>query len=199
MKFYELNSIPDETTPYSGHLPAGYGWGPPGPPCPACEGTAVDVTEDHPSVAPSERGPFVSTSRGDFAQLLIQNPWLVLMRRDALAQLQAEGILGLKGRRTELRFRQQRAPELLELEISPYGLYHPDCEPPVDFAPCGRCGRYELSRPKQPLLDGGSLPEHLDVFRLHNGAATLVITERFADTLRRLGFEEFSLRELPVR
>jgi hypothetical protein len=35
--------------------------------------------------------------------------------------------------------------------------------------------------PKQPLLDEASLPEHLDVFWLRDC------------------FEEFSLRELPVR
>jgi hypothetical protein len=42
---------------------------------------------------------------------------------------------------------------------------------------------------QQPLLDGASLPEHLDVFRLRNCHGFIV----------RLGFEEFSLRELPVR
>jgi uncharacterized double-CXXCG motif protein len=144
-------------------------------------------------------GPLVGSARGTFAQLLIQDPWLVLIRREALEQLQAEGLRGLKGCRTELRFRQRSAPELLELEIELHGLYHPDCLPPVTLEPCKTCGSYKFGRPKQPLLDGTSLPEQLDVFRLRNGAATLVITQRFADTLHRLGFEEYSLRELPVR
>jgi Protein of unknown function (Gmx_para_CXXCG) len=43
------------------------------------------------------------------------------------------------------------------------------------------------------------LPEHRDVFRLRNSLGFIVINERFADTLYRLGFGEFSLRELPVR
>ena len=64
------------------------------------------------------------------------------------------------------------------------------------FVPAG-C--YGFSLPKQPLLDRASLPEHLDVFRLRNLTNFIVITERFADTLHRLGFEEFSLRQLPVR
>ncbi|WP_257461791.1 SitI6 family double-CXXCG motif immunity protein [Archangium lipolyticum] len=144
-------------------------------------------------------GPLVGSARGNIAQILIQYPWLVLIRREALEQLHAEGLRGLKGCRTELRFRQKNSPELLELEIELHGLYHPGCLPPVDLAPCETCGSYKFGRPKEPLLDGASLPEHLDLFRLRNGSATLVITERFADTLRRLGFEEFSLREVPVR
>jgi hypothetical protein len=48
-------------------------------------------------------------------------------------------------------------------------------------------------------LDRASLPEHRDVFRLRNCLGFIVINERFADTLHRLGFGEFTLRELPVR
>jgi uncharacterized double-CXXCG motif protein len=144
-------------------------------------------------------GPLVGSARGNFPQIRIQYPWLVLVRREALEQLQAEGLQGLKGCRTELRFRQRNAPELLELEVELHGKYHQDCLPPVEPEPCETCGSHKFGQPKQPLLDAASLPEHLDIFRLRNGAASIVITERFADTLRRLGFEEFSLQGLPVR
>jgi uncharacterized double-CXXCG motif protein len=144
-------------------------------------------------------GPLVGSARGTFAHIRIQYPWLVLIRREALEQLKAEGLQGLKGCRTGLRFRQRNAPELLELEVELHGKYHRDCLPPVDLEPCELCGSNKFSQPKQPLLDAASLPEHLDIFRLRNDAASIVITERFADTLRRLGFEEFSLHELPVR
>ncbi|WP_257461797.1 SitI6 family double-CXXCG motif immunity protein [Archangium lipolyticum] len=144
-------------------------------------------------------GPLVGSARGTFPQIYLLYAWMVIIRREALERLQAEGLRGLKGSRTELRFRQRNSPELLEVELEPHGLLHPDCLPPGKTEPCGTCGGYEFGLPKQPLLDGASLPEHLDVFRLRNCPGFIVINERFADTLHRLGFEEFSLRELPVR
>jgi uncharacterized double-CXXCG motif protein len=144
-------------------------------------------------------GPMVGSARGNFPQLYTLYPWMVIIRRDALEQLQAEGLRGLKGCRTQLRFRQRNAPELMELELEPHGLFHPDCLPPGKTGTCETCGGNEFDVPKQPLLDKASLPEHRDVFWLRNCNGFIVISERFADTLRRLGFEEFSMRELPVR
>jgi uncharacterized double-CXXCG motif protein len=144
-------------------------------------------------------GPLVGTARGTFPQIYLLYAWMVIIRREALERLQAEGLRGLKGCRTELRFRQRNSPELLELEMEPHGLLHPDCLPPGKTEPCVTCGGYEFGLPKQPLLDKASLPEQLDMFQLRNCPGFIVINERFADTLQRLGFEEFSLRELPVR
>jgi hypothetical protein len=56
-----------------------------------------------------------------------------------------------------------------------------------------------FSLPKEPLLDAASLPKHLDIFRLANFTTVIVATERFVDTVRRLGFEEVAFRELPLR
>lgn len=144
-------------------------------------------------------GPLVGSARGNFAQLYMLHAWMVIIRRDALEQLQAEGLRGLKGGRTELRFRQRNAPELMELEMEPHGLLHPDCLPAINAEPCGTCGGYNYDVPKEPVLDRTSLSERLDIFRLCNRNGIIVITERFADTLQRLGFEEYALRELPVR
>ncbi|HEX8439924.1 double-CXXCG motif protein [Archangium sp.] len=144
-------------------------------------------------------GPLVGSARGTFPQLYILYSWRVIIHRDALEQLQAEGLRGLKGCRTGLRFRQRNAPELMELEVESHGLFHPDCLPPGNTEPCKTCGGYSFDLPKQRLLDKASLPEHVDVFQLRNCPGFIIITERFVDTLRRLGFEEFSLQELPVR
>ncbi|HEX8433586.1 double-CXXCG motif protein [Archangium sp.] len=157
------------------------------------------VPEGAPLAPGSGFGPLVGTARGNFAQLDMLYGDRIIIRRDALGQLQAEGLRGLKGHRTGLRFRQRNAPELMEVEPELIGLLHPDSMPPGMAAPCKTCGGYRLSLLKEPLLDRASLPEHLDVFRLRNCTSFIVISERFADTLRRLGFEEFSLQELPVR
>jgi uncharacterized double-CXXCG motif protein len=125
----------------------------------------------------------------------------MMMRRDALEQLQAEGLRGLKGCRVELRFRQKKnPPELVELELLPLGLLHDDCIPPESREPCPQCGRWGFSLPAQPVLKASSLPKDVDLFRLANFHTVIVATERFVETVRKLWPEErLELRELPVR
>ena len=145
-------------------------------------------------------GPIDGTAKGEFGPLLLQTPWELLMRREALELLQAAGARGLKGCRTELRFRQKNAPELLELELLPRGGLHPDCLPPDRPPPCARCGRRGWALPKAPVLEAASLPDDLDLFRLSDFSTMLVGSERFVDAVRRLGFEQDILfRELPAR
>ncbi|QRN96746.1 hypothetical protein JRI60_48520 [Archangium violaceum] len=146
----------------------------------------------------SKFGPLVGSARGTFAQLFMIHDDL-LIRREALEQLRAEGIRGLNAFRTQLRFRQKQAPELLELQIEPHGLLHRDCIPPGKAEPCAKCGRYDFSLPGKPLLDRASLPEHLDLFRLANFTTVIVASEHLVKAIRRLGFEEVSIRELPLR
>jgi len=145
-------------------------------------------------------GPLNGTAKGEFGPLLLQNPWELLMRREALEQLQAAEVRGLKGCRTELRFRQKNVPELLELELLPRGQLNPDCLPPDRPSPCARCGRRGWTLPKEPILDAASLLHDLDLFRLSDFSTVLVGTERFVEAVRRLGYEQDILfRELPVR
>ncbi len=144
-------------------------------------------------------GPRVGSARGSFGQLVLQDGHELFIRREALEQLQSEGVRGLKGCRAELRFRQKSAPELWELQLEPRGRLHPDCLPPDLKPPCAKCGRPGLTRPEAPLLDAASLPEDRDLFRLGNFLTMLIATERFVDTVQRLGFEEVLFHELPVR
>jgi uncharacterized double-CXXCG motif protein len=145
-------------------------------------------------------GPLVGTAQGKFSPLLLQNPWELLIRREVLEPLQAAGVRGLKGCRTQLRFRQKNPPELLELELLPRGRLHPDCLPPDRPVPCEKCGRRGWSLPAQPMLEACSLPEDLDLFRVGDFTTVIVGTERFVQAVRQLGFEQDILfRELPLR
>ncbi len=146
-----------------------------------------------------EFGPLVGSAQGSFGQLFMQYGWAILIRREALEALQAEGVRALQGCRTELRFRQKRAPELLELQLLAHGRLHPDCLPADRQPPCTRCGRVGISLPEERRLDAASLPQHLDLFRLADFGTVIVASERFVDAVRRLGFEELAIRELPVR
>jgi uncharacterized double-CXXCG motif protein len=144
-------------------------------------------------------GALVGTGRGNFPQLVLAEPWMLLVRREALERLVAENVRGLSGCPTELRFRDKTPPELLELQLEPRGRLHPDCLPRGLPAPCVTCGRLAFSYPAAPILDACSLPVDLDLFRLADFQTILIGTERFVETVRRLGFEEMEFRELPMR
>jgi hypothetical protein len=118
---------------------------------------------------------------------------------DALARLQAEGLRGLKGCRTQLRFRKKNPPELLELEIHPHGRLHPDCTPRDRPPPCPTCGRDAFSLPEELLLEAASLPADIDLFRLANFLTVLICTERFVQAVRRLELDEIVFRDVPLR
>ncbi|NMO19070.1 hypothetical protein HPC49_15645 [Pyxidicoccus fallax] len=154
---------------------------------------------DAPLEPGAEFGPLIGRGRGPFPQLVLMHPWILLIRREALEQLQAEGLRGLTGCKTQLRFRDKNPPELLELQIEPRGLLHRDCLPRLLPPACVTCGRRDFSLPPTPLLDAASLPTDRDLFRLANFQTVMVGTERFVETVRRLGFEEVTFQELPTR
>jgi len=144
-------------------------------------------------------GPLVGTASGKFGPLAWQGSSLLLVRRDALERLHAEGVKGLLGCRTELRFRHKEPPELLELQVEPHGQLHPDCIPADVAPPCPTCGRYSFTRPDEPLLDAASLPTDRDLFRVGNFATMIIGTERLMEAVRRLELPGITFREVPTR
>ncbi|WP_309892546.1 double-CXXCG motif protein [Archangium sp.] len=147
----------------------------------------------------AEFGPLVGTASGTFSSLFFYFVQTPVIQREALERLQAEGIRGLRGFPTELRFRQKKHPELLELELLPQGRLHVDCLPPDRPPPCEKCGRKGIKRPDDLILDAGSLPRELDLFRLADFESTFICTERFVDAVRRLELDGVDFREVPVR
>ena len=147
----------------------------------------------------TEFGPFIGRGQGRFGSFVLPVPWLLMVRREALEKLQAEGLRGLKGCPTQIRFRQRNSPELLELEILPVARLHPDCMPPGHLPPCPHCGRRRTPRPDVRLLDATTVPEHLDLFRLKDYSSLLICTERFVDTCQRLGLNGIAIQPLPLR
>ncbi len=143
-------------------------------------------------------GPLVGTATGTFGPLFFQLLGATLIRREALEQLQTEGIRSPRGFPTELRFRQKNHPELLELEILAHGRLHPACTPERP-PPCPKCDRDDFTFPDDPILDAASLPTHTDLFRLSDFETIFIATERFVDAVRRLELDEVDIRELPVR
>ncbi len=143
-------------------------------------------------------GPLVGSARGRFGPLTMQYGWMLLVRRETLERLQEAGVRGLLGCRTELRFKKD-PPELLEFQLEPRGLLHPDCIPPSFRVPCAKCGRLGFARPKEPLLDAASLPTDVDLFRLANFSTMIIGSERFVDAVKRLELDGVAFHELPLR
>jgi uncharacterized double-CXXCG motif protein len=144
-------------------------------------------------------GPMTGSAHGEFGPLVLAHPWTLLMRREPLERLQSEGLRGLKGCRTELRFRKKNPPELLELELLPRGRLHPDCLPQAP-APCPKCERMGIKRPKEPILNAATLPQELDLFRAADFLTMILCTERFVEAVQRQGYEQdIVFRELPTR
>ena len=146
-----------------------------------------------------EYGPLVGTATGTFGPLFIQNPWQLLMHREALERMVAAGVRGLRGYRTELRFRRKHPPELMEMEILPQGRLHPDCLPADRRPPCPRCGWVGTSRPEELILEASSLPGEVDLFRLADFETTMVCSERFQEVASKLGLDGVRFREVAVR
>ncbi|HEX8702199.1 MAG TPA: double-CXXCG motif protein [Myxococcaceae bacterium] len=147
-------------------------------------------------------GPMVGAAQGEFGPLVLAHSWTLLVQREPLERLQAKGLQGLKGCRTELRFRQKNPPELLELELLPSGRVHPACLPADRPTPCPRCERKGWKRPPvaELVLNAATLPQALDLFRLEDFLTTIICTERFAEAVHQLGDEQdIAFRELPVR
>lgn len=142
-------------------------------------------------------GPLVGRAQGRFGSLYIYL-WILLVRREALEKLQAEGLRGLKGCRTELRWRQRNSPDFLELEVRPAGRMHLDSLPTTPSPPCPRCGRIRRPPYDDILLDARTLPEDLDLFQLADYGAVLC-TERFVDACHRLNLDGITFRQVPVK
>ncbi|WNG14410.1 double-CXXCG motif protein [Cystobacter fuscus] len=156
------------------------------------------VPPESPLLPGTKFGPLVGTATGTFSPLFFYYAEMPLVHPEALERLRVAGVRGLRGFRTELRFRQRNPPELLELEIPPHGRLHPDCTP--ERPPrCPKCGWDDFAFPEDPILDAASLPAHTDLFRLSDFETIFIATERFIDTVRRLDLEEVDFRELPTR
>ena len=144
-------------------------------------------------------GPLVGKAWGRFGSFFFQNPWTLLVRREAMEALEQVGIRGLVGRKPELSFRKKdEPPELVELQLMPHGLLHADCLP-QSRKPCSRCGRDGTQLPEQLILESASLPIHTDVFRLADFESVLIGSERFKEAVMRLGLDGIVFQELPLR
>lgn len=143
-------------------------------------------------------GPMVGTAQGKFGPVTCWPSWVVILREDAVESLQAEGLQGVIAVRMELRSRRSTMPALYELEARPLARLHPDCIGEWKTPACDICGKPEsFSLPPKRWLLRSTVPEGLDVFGVE-GANLHVVSERFVETVQRLGPSDVRYQELPV-
>ena len=144
-------------------------------------------------------GPLRGTGVGYFGQLVMENSWSLCMRREALERLRSEGVRGLTGCPTQVRFRTKHAPDLRDIQLEIHGRFHPGCLPPPN-PPCPTCGvAMGHSVPDPYVLDSTSLPEHVDLFRLADASTLIIANARLVDTVRRLALDGVVFKELEAR
>ncbi|MCK8497005.1 MULTISPECIES: SitI6 family double-CXXCG motif immunity protein [Myxococcus] len=144
-------------------------------------------------------GPCTGKGSGRFGALFMQDSSALFLRREVLDRLRAEGVRGLHGCPIDVRFRGANPPDLLQLQLELHGRLHSTGLAPNRSEPCATCGRRSEAWPEHLILDAASLPLDVDVFRHREGWATLIVTERFVDAVRRLGLDGVAFLELEVR
>lgn len=150
---------------------------------------------DQPVTPGCSFGPLVGTARGHWGPLTALPPWQLLVREDALAELQAAGLRGIVPVRANLRMRTP-GPALYELELRPLARVHPAWTQ-GGSPPCETCGHPgEVLFASDWKLLGAELPT-ADAFRVA-GAASAIVSDRFVEVMSRLGPSDVAYRELPV-
>ncbi|OJH42830.1 hypothetical protein BON30_00365 [Cystobacter ferrugineus] len=125
-------------------------------------------------------GPLQGTGVGYFGQLVMQNPWSLCMRLEALERI-------------------RNAPELRDIQLETHGRFHPDCLPPPN-PPCPTCGvAMGHGVPDPYWLDASSLPPHVDIFRLADASTLIIANERLVDAVHRLELDGVVFKELEAR
>jgi uncharacterized double-CXXCG motif protein len=140
----------------------------------------------------TEFGPLVGSTRGKWGAFTLEHLATLFVRADALQALSdLRGIVP-----SSPRFRRSPMPGVAELELLSRGRLALDCLPPDTPAPCTVCGLDGVVLPKHYWVELNSLPTDLDVFRLEQSPATIVVSERFADVVRRFEPNDITLRPL---
>ncbi|RKG91698.1 SitI6 family double-CXXCG motif immunity protein [Corallococcus terminator] len=141
-------------------------------------------------------GPLAGTARGHFGPVTVWPPWQVLVREDARDLLLGEGLQGIIPVHAQLRTRRTKELPLYELEVHPLAKLHPDCI--YDREPtCPFCGRHGFMLPPKRWLLRESVPAGLDLFGVEE-TNRIVVSERFVDTVNRLGPSDVFYREITV-
>lgn len=144
----------------------------------------------------TEFGKFSGKASGRFPDFVYSSPWMLLIRRDAYAQLCTKNLRLPAAIAPQLRLRKNQTHDLLELEILPLCSYAPASFLP-NGDPCGSCGRVGRQI-DVPIVSRDSIPLDADLFRPQNFPTYILGTERFEQAVRELELTGISFQELKI-
>jgi hypothetical protein len=94
-----------------------------------------------------------------------------------------------------LEFRSKSPPELLELQIEPLAHLSPTAFSSPEPSLCPSCG-FDARKLERAVIEGASVPSHVDLFRPQDLPAMILATERLAEAVQHLGLTGISMSEV---
>lgn len=145
----------------------------------------------------AEFGPLVGRARGRFGDFAWVNPWTMLIRREALLRLASEGIQLPKFGIPQLDFLPEQPIDLLEIQIEPLARLSVRSFVPVELLPCSACG-YDARKVQHVIVSRGSIPSHVELFRLLDFPTAILATEHFVEVVQKLNMTDILAKEVEI-
>ena len=152
---------------------------------------------DLPLEPGTDFGSLVGTAWGNLGDFGWLSPWDMLVSERTLSILTNEGIKLPHVVKADLRFRKRAARPYYEIGIDAFVEMSLSTFEPGTLKSCARCGR-EAGHLAEMVIREGPVPEHSDVFRVRGFWTYILITERFAEVIRRHQMTNILLKEVKV-
>lgn len=142
--------------------------------------------------------PLVGKAWGKFGDFAWLNPWTMLMKRSTFETLDYNGVrlpkLGLK---PDLKFRSNLYPDLVEPQIELLADLLTASFSPSESTNCPACGR-NPHKIERFIVDGFSVPSHVDLFRAREHPTNILATEHFVDVVQKFDMADIIFSEIDV-
>lgn len=147
----------------------------------------------------TDLGPLVGKAWGKFGDFAWLAPWTMLMRREVYEKLSSYGVqLPIEGMAPELKFRSKSFPDLVEPQIEPLANLVSDSFLPSESFSCLACGR-DSRKLERFIVDGNSVPNHVDLFRTRDHPTYILATELFVNAVQKLSMTDILFTEVDVK
>jgi uncharacterized double-CXXCG motif protein len=128
-------------------------------------------------------GPLVGRASGKFGDFAWTTPWTMLLRREIYVEIVSYGVKLPKDVVVpELKFKSESIPDLVELQIEPLANLIP-ASFSDEGSVCTACGR-DSRKVERFIMDGASVPTHVDLFRTRDHPTHIITIERFVEAVR---------------
>lgn len=143
-------------------------------------------------------GPLIGKAWGKFGDFAWLNPWTMLMRRSTFETLDSNGVrLPKLGIKPDLKFRSKSYPDLVEPQVELLADLFPASFSPSESMNCLACGR-NPKRIERFIIDGSSVPSHVDLFRSRDHPTKILATENFVDVVQKFNMTDIMFTDVDV-